>query len=132
MFLQTIQIEEDYSLKPIPNRQASKAVEDYESYLSTRARLNEIHQDHPLIDLVMDSGRESVARMLANGDIAGIDSCLDEQIGYSLADYITFVDSLAQISTDTHYDICALDLDPFIMKRSGSGNLNRGISGIAA
>ena len=114
VFPQTIQIADDYSLKPIPNRQASKAVEDYKGYLSTRARLNEIHQDHPLIDLVMDSGREPVARMLANSDIAGIDSCLDEQIGYSLADYITFVDALAQISIGNNYDICALDLDSFV------------------
>ena len=114
VFPQTIQIEDDHSLKPIPNRQASKAVENYKSYLSTKARLNEIHQDHPLIDLVMDSGQEPVARMLANSDITGIDSCLHEQIGYSLADYNTFVDSLAQISIDTNYDICALDLDRFV------------------
>ncbi len=113
-FLQTIQIEEDYSLKPIPNRQASKAADDYKSYLSTKARLKEIHQDHPLIDLVMDSGKEPVARMLESSDIAGIDRCLDEQIGYSLADYITFVDSLVQISIDTNYDICAIDLDRFV------------------
>ena len=52
--------------------------------------------------------------MLANSDIAGIDSCLVEQIGYSLADYITFVDSLAQISIDTDLDICVLDRDRFI------------------
>ena len=114
VFLQTIQVEDDYSLKPIPNRQASKAVDDYRSYLSTRARLNEIQQDHPSVVPVMDFGRESVERMLANSDITGIDNCLAEQIGYSLADYITFVDSLAQISIDTLSDACVLDLDRFV------------------
>ena len=114
VFPQIIQIEEDYRLKPIPNRQASKAVEDYKRYLSTRTRLNEIHQDHPSIVPVTDSGRESVARMLANSDIAEIDGCLAEQIGYSLADYITFVDSLLQISIDNDFDVCALDRDRFI------------------
>lgn len=114
LFPQAIQIEEDYRLKPIPNLQASKAVEDYERYLSTRARLNEIHQDHPSIVPVTDFGRESVERVLANSDIAGIDSCLVEQIGYGLADYIIFVDSLAQISIDTDLDICVLDRDLFI------------------
>ena len=114
VFPQTIQIEDDYSFKPITNRRASKAAEDYRSYLSTRARVNEIHQDHPLIGLVMDPGREPFARLLANSDLAGIDSCLDEQIGYSLADYFTFVDSLAQISIVNDYDICGLDLDSFV------------------
>ena len=114
VFPQAIQIEEDYRLRPIPNLQASKAVEDYERYLSARARLNEIHQDHPSIVPVTDFGRESAERMLANSDIAGIDSCLVEQIGYSLADYITFVGSLAQISIDTDLDICVLARDRFI------------------
>ena len=114
VFPQGIQIKDDYSLKPIPNLPASKATEDYKSYLSTRARLNEIHQEHPSIVPVMDFGRESVERMLANSDIAGIDSSLDEQIGYSLADYITFVYSLAQISIDMDLDICVLDRDRFI------------------
>ena len=114
MFPQTIRIDDDYSLKPIPNLQAAKAAEDYERYLSTRARLNEIHQDHPSIVPVTDFGRESVERMLANSDIAGIDVCLAEQIGYSLADCIIFVDSLAQISIANNYDICTLDLDNFV------------------
>ena len=39
---------------------------------------------------------------------------LAEQIGYSLADYITFVDSLLQISIDNDFDVCALDRDRFI------------------
>ncbi len=115
VFPQIIQIEEDYELKPIPNPQASKATEDYERYLSNRSRLNEIHQDHPSIVPVTDIGRESVARMLASSDIAGIDSCLSEQVGYSLADYITFVDCLIQTSIDNNYDICGLDLNRFIM-----------------
>lgn len=114
VFPQSIQIEDDYSLKPIPNLRASKASEVYKSYLSTKARRYEIHQDHPTIVPVMDLGRESVERMLADSDIAGIDTCLVEQIGYSLADYITFVDSLAQISIDTDLDICVLDRDRFI------------------
>lgn len=128
VFLQTIQIEDDYSLKPIPNRQASRAVEAYKSYLSRRARLNEIHQDHPLIDLVIDSGRESVARLLANSDLAGINGCLDEQIGYSLADYITFVDALVQISIGNNYDICALDLENFVTDCHELGGISKSSS----
>ena len=116
LFPQTIEIQEDYNLKAIPSRQASKAVEDYERYLSTKARLNEIRQDNPLIVPVMDSGRESVAGMFADGGMPRIDSCLAEQIGYRLDDYITFVDFLAQIAIHNHLDICALDRDRFIME----------------
>ena len=112
---QIIHIEEDYGLNPIPNPRASKAAEEYENYLFTRSRLNEIHQGHPSIVPVTDTGRESVARMLAYSDIAGIDSCLAEQLGYSLADYVTFVDCLTQISLETDYDVCGLDLNRFVM-----------------
>ena len=115
VFPQIIQIEEDYGLNPIPNPQASRAAELYESYLSTRRRLNEIHMDHPSIVPVMDTNRESLARVLANSDFAEIDRCLSKQVGYSLAEYMTFVDYLTQILIDSTYDVCGLDLNRFIM-----------------
>ena len=115
VFPQIIQIEEDYSLNSIPNPRASKATEAYENYLFTRSRLNEIHRGHPSIVPVTDTGRESVARMLVYSDIAGINRCLAEQVDYSLADYITFVDYLTQISLENGYDVCGLDLDRFVM-----------------
>ena len=115
VFPQIIQIEEDYGLKPIPNPQASKAAELYESYLTTRRRRNEIYLDHPSIVPAMDINRHSLARMLANSDFAEIDGCLSEQVGYSLAEYMIFVDRLTQISIDSTYDVCGLDLNRFII-----------------
>ena len=58
--------------------------------------------------------------MLAYSDIAEIDNCLSEQVGYSLADYITFVDCLIQTSIDNNYDICGLDLNRFVINWVGS------------